>query len=139
FDLLKAKSGMVLDEAAQALADLASDLELEEWAEQETAEVPNENGNDEPLDPWVDFHEGLSEEERTELDQTIQPVRSMLVKLHKIVFALKNSTTILLPIWYKTVKAHHLPQQMMPHDVATQWNSTFNMMDFALNYCPVID
>jgi len=54
-------------------------------------------------------------------------------------FVLKNSTTILLPQWYKTLAAHHLPHRMMPRDVSTRWNSTFDMLNFALKYRPAID
>lgn len=54
-------------------------------------------------------------------------------------FLLKNSTTILLLQWYKTLTAHNLPHCMMPHDVATQWNSTFDMLNFAIKYHPAID
>lgn len=28
---------------------------------------------------------------------------------------------------------------MMPRDVSTRWNSTFDMLDFALKYRPAID
>ena len=27
-----------------------------------------------------------------------------------------------------------LHERLMPHDVATRWNSTFNMLDFAIQY-----
>lgn len=54
-------------------------------------------------------------------------------------FILKNSTTILLPQWYQTLTAHHLPHRMMPRDVSTRWNSTFDMLDFAIKYRPAID
>ena len=33
----------------------------------------------------------------------------------------------------------NLPPQMMPCDVATHWNSTYDMLEFALEYCPAID
>jgi hypothetical protein len=54
-------------------------------------------------------------------------------------FVLKNSTTILLPQWYNTLAGHRLPHRMMPRDVSTRWNSTFDMLDFALRYHPAID
>jgi hypothetical protein len=55
------------------------------------------------------------------------------------VFNLKNSSTILLPAWYKTLSAHGLPPRMMPRDVPTRWNSTFDMLDFAIWYCVAIN
>ena len=54
-------------------------------------------------------------------------------------FILKNSTTILLLQWYKTLTAHNLPRRMMPRDVATRWNSTFDMLNFTIKYHPAID
>ena len=63
----------------------------------------------------------------------------MLKKLQKMAFSLKNSMTLLLPQWSKTLTAHHLPYCMMPRDVSTQWNSTFNILNFAFEYCPAID
>jgi hypothetical protein len=51
----------------------------------------------------------------------------------------KNSTTILLPKWYQTLTAHGLPHRIIPRDVATRWNSTFDMLDFAVKYRPAID
>ncbi|KAF8256680.1 hypothetical protein EI94DRAFT_1488805, partial [Lactarius quietus] len=95
--------------------------------------------DDQPLDGWVNFREGLTEEEVTELDESIQPVRLMLIKLRKMAFALKNSTTLLLPQWYNTLSAHGLPHRMMPRDVSTRWNSTFDMLNFAIEYRPAID
>jgi hypothetical protein len=63
----------------------------------------------------------------------------MLTQLRKIAFALKNSMTILLPKWYQTLAAHNLPQHMMPRDVSTCWNSTYDMLNFAVTYHPAIN
>lgn len=52
---------------------------------------------------------------------------------------MKNSTTILLPKWYQTLTAHGLPHRIIPRDVATCWNSTFDVLDFAVKYCLAID
>jgi hypothetical protein len=46
----------------------------------------------------------------------------------------KNSTTILLPKWFSILKDLKLSERMMPRDVTTRWNSTFDMLDFALEY-----
>ena len=32
-----------------------------------------------------------------------------------------------------------LDARMMPRDVSTRWNSTFDMVDFAIDYQPAID
>jgi len=61
------------------------------------------------------------------------------MKLWKIAFALKNLTTILLPEWFRMLSTHHLLPCMMPWDVPTCWNSTYNMLKFAIWYCVAID
>ena len=81
FDIPKAKRGEVLDEAAQALADLAMELDIAEQNAQETSDDDEDNDGGPWGGAWVDFGEGLSEEERKNLDVSIQPVRSMLVKV----------------------------------------------------------
>ena len=81
FEIPKAQSGEVLNEATQALAELAEDLDLEERDEQETREIEENSGDDEHLHPWEDFWDGLTDEEVRGLDESVQPVRSMLVKV----------------------------------------------------------
>jgi len=60
-------------------------------------------------------------------------------QLQGIAFMLKNLTTILLPAWEKMLSTHGLPTHMMPHDISTCWNSTFNMLEFAIQYHVAID
>lgn len=55
-------------------------------------------------------------------------------QLRKFAYAVKNSTTILLPKWFSILKDLTLSERMMPRDVTTRWNSTFDMLDFALQY-----
>lgn len=52
---------------------------------------------------------------------------------------MKNSTTLLLPQWYSTLASGGLPRRMMPRDVSTRWNSTFDMLHFALEHRSAID
>jgi hypothetical protein len=54
-------------------------------------------------------------------------------------YAIKNSTTIILPHWYAILNKLEMKSHMMPHDVATQWNSTYNMLEFALMFWEVLD
>ena len=48
---------------------------------------------------------------------------------------MKNSTTLILPRWYAIVDEFKLAEHIMPWDVSTRWNSTYNMLKFALDYC----
>ena len=54
-------------------------------------------------------------------------------------FKMKDSTTIVLLQWFTTFKELLLNQRMMPCNITTQWNSTFNMLDFAVEYQEVLD
>ena len=61
-------------------------------------------------------------------------------------YAIKNSTTILLPCWFELLEelandadVDPLAIRMMPHDVITRWNSTYDMLVFALEYRHAID
>ncbi|PPQ81292.1 hypothetical protein CVT26_015194 [Gymnopilus dilepis] len=125
FDVPKKKAGEALDEAAQALADLAKELDVDDRAEREERSASDDE--DEPLAAWEDFRDGLTEEEVKELD------------LCKFSFAVKNSTTILLPEWFRILRSQRLSERMMPRDVSTRWNSTYDMLDFALKYRAAID
>ncbi|PPQ96424.1 hypothetical protein CVT26_005103 [Gymnopilus dilepis] len=84
FDVPKTKAGEVLDEAAQTLADLARELDLEDYAKRDMRSGTDDDG------------------------------------LRKYSFAVKISTTILLPAWFRILKAHQPAERMMPCDVSTR-------------------
>ena len=52
---------------------------------------------------------------------------------------MKNSLTIILPQWYEVLEELGLNACMMPWDVSMQWNSTFDMLRFAIKYRLAID
>ncbi|KAG1852385.1 hypothetical protein C8R48DRAFT_611932, partial [Suillus tomentosus] len=83
---------------------------------------------------WVDEVALLSENERAELMRNIHPI-----KLHKLTFKILHSTTILLPAWKSILKDLKLAVRIMLHDVSTCWNSTYDMLNFALEYWKGID
>jgi hypothetical protein len=62
FDVPKANNGVVMDDAAQALADIADGLEGEELDEYEDQDCEDDEVDDEPLDLWVDVNSGLTDE-----------------------------------------------------------------------------
>jgi hypothetical protein len=87
FDVPKACADEVLDDAAKELAALAVDLDIEERVsrEEQSIEEDDEVGDDDNLDGWTDVRAELSDEERKELDKTLQPVRLVLVKVSYLI------------------------------------------------------
>lgn len=151
FDIPKARKGVVMDEAARALASLAEGLDTDE---QEAYECGDDEVDDTPLDWWVDLHDGLTDKGKEEIELNIQPVQITLtkvspgvlsgrveidfrLKLCKFVYAVKNLTT--LPQWYKMLSSCGLPGCIMPCDVSTHWNLTYDMLLFVHDFCPAID
>ena len=61
FDVLNAKNGVVLDQAAQALASLAEGLDIEEQVTYGAQECRDNEADDPPLDWWTDFQDSVEE------------------------------------------------------------------------------
>ena len=80
FDLPKAKAGEALTAAAQALSTLAGDIETEE-AEMR-GDMAEDCDEEDDEDGLADARDDMSPEELEELDETLQPVRLVLVKVH---------------------------------------------------------
>ncbi|KAJ7923914.1 hypothetical protein B0H13DRAFT_1588163, partial [Mycena leptocephala] len=59
--------------------------------------------------------------------------------IRTISFSIINSTTILLPLWKEKCTDNNLPVRLIPRDVATRWNSTYDLLVFAVKYEAVID
>ncbi|TFK48643.1 hypothetical protein OE88DRAFT_1614846, partial [Heliocybe sulcata] len=66
-------------------------------------------------------------------------VRNTLTKVRKLSFAVIHSSTIVLPAWCRACKDHGLTPRLIPHDVVTRWNSTYDMVKFALSYRKPVD
>jgi hypothetical protein len=86
FDVPKAKAGQALDDAAQALAALAVDIDQEELVSRLTGAdridgQADEDVQDDNVEGWTDIRNELSEAERDELDESVQPIRLVLVKV----------------------------------------------------------
>jgi hypothetical protein len=65
-------------------------------------------------------------------------------QLHKFAYSVKNSSTILLLEWNKVLKQlaegdKALSVCIMPRDVSTCWNSTYDMLKFAYAYRDAIN
>ncbi|KAF9223254.1 hypothetical protein BS17DRAFT_817581 [Gyrodon lividus] len=91
------------------------------------------------VDGFVDEIEELSNSKCQELLKSIQPIKLALVKIHKLAFKLIHSTTKLLPKWHTTLEAMRMKVTNMPRDVLTRWNSTLDMLEYALNHRQAVD
>ncbi|KAF9559744.1 hypothetical protein CPC08DRAFT_807053 [Agrocybe pediades] len=138
FDVPKNQAGATLTEAEQELSSLAVDIDLEEILSRNVVADAADNTaamDDDNVEGWIDDRLVLTEAELNELEKSSTPVRLTLAKLRKFAYAVKNSSTLLLPKWYAQVKAlKTLSERIMPQDVCTRWNSTFEMLDFAIKY-----
>jgi uncharacterized protein with von Willebrand factor type A (vWA) domain len=84
FDLPKKAAEDALDDAEKELLDLAEGLDSEPLASETSAselgDEENEPQNDN-MEGWVDEMQKLSEDERVELMDEIQPIKLVLVKV----------------------------------------------------------
>jgi hypothetical protein len=91
FDVPKARADEVLDDAANELAALAVDLDLEERLSREEqlfegGDEDGDAGDDDDFDGWTDVRAELPVNEREVLDKSLQPVRLVLVKASHLLF-----------------------------------------------------
>ncbi|KAN0130488.1 hypothetical protein V8E53_011699 [Lactarius tabidus] len=108
-------------------------------------DIVGDEEQDNDTDGLVDIWREMSDENITALDKTLQPVQL----IHKLAFTIKNSTMIVLPEWLSILEQHTeaseaakekpLSIQIMPCDVATCWNSMFDMLEFVLLYRDPLD
>ena len=101
----------------------------------------------------VDAMGELSEKEQAEFTEAVRPVKLILAKVsmtkrrisrqaaHHVTLQIRtfaskvvNSTTILLPAWKECIASHGLPEWLIPQDVRTRWNSTYDMLEMVLEY-----
>jgi hypothetical protein len=60
------------------------------------------------------------------------------VQIRKLSFAIVWSTTIALLAWREVCTVNALPPHLIPRDIETRWNSTYDMLKVALAYCMAI-
>ncbi|KAH9855425.1 hypothetical protein C2E23DRAFT_723914 [Lenzites betulinus] len=145
FDVPKVQATQEIADEDRALYELQN----EGADESEGADVPLAEAGDvvnppsaldvDDEDGWVDEIAAMTDEERVMFQARVRPVRMTLTKIRRLAFKLVNSSTILLPAWKKRVAEAGLPERVMPRDVATRWNSTFDMLVFAIKYRVVVD
>ena len=60
-------------------------------------------------------------------------------QVRQLAFAIIHSTTITHPAWCRTCSELNLKKRLIPRDIVTQWNSTYDMMCFVLTYRKAVD
>jgi hypothetical protein len=161
FDIPEAKEEQLVDAAMAELCALATDMDMEDlltWANRGYSS-DEENDEDDDTDGWMDERGALSASDLKELEKDVWPIRKVLVKvrcqrvcqsvtvadvtprqLRKMAYAMKNSSTLILPKWFSILEEYDdLEPCMMPRDVSTRWNSTYDMLVFALKYRVALD
>jgi hypothetical protein len=161
FDLPKGEAGN--DE----LSALAEGIDAEEEVTRLEMDDDLDLDDVEEINDWVadelgEDTEMPDDDEREEFEDRVRPVRLLLVKvmpchtdseshtlgtpqlnafpqLRKLAYAILHSTTILLPTWFTLLKSLKMSERKMPRDVTTRWNSTYDMLVFALEYRTAID
>jgi len=131
---------------------LAGDIENEEATTRRDFEGGQDNEDDVEFDPCA----GMDVGDEEDLDDNLQPVCTVLVKvtitcsigcvplltaaqLCHLAYAIKNSTTRNLPWWFEILEDLKLSKWMIPRDVVTRWNSTFDMLEFSVKFRPAIN
>jgi hypothetical protein len=117
----------------------------------------SESGSDdEDSEGDIDVLADLDEDERKILVANTEKIKKTLSKvciflfclpfcaqikfqIRGLSFAIIHSTTLALPAWKRACLTHSLPERLIPRDVRTRWNSTFDMLSFAVKYRKAID
>jgi|SRR6266852_4144276 len=60
-------------------------------------------------------------------------------QIRKLAYTIKNSSTLILPAWYCILSSLSLDKRVIPHDVRTRWNATYDMLDYAYKYRKAIN
>lgn len=81
FDIPKAQQTRALDDSLHALHTLAVDIDIEEHATRVGADIQSDEDEEDNTDGWIDERERMSTDDVKKLDESVQPVRFMLVKV----------------------------------------------------------
>ncbi|KAF8961238.1 hypothetical protein BDZ97DRAFT_1597382, partial [Flammula alnicola] len=144
FDVQKKATGEVSNEEDEDIRELAGDSAYDS-EEHQTREglleesLTGEVGADDDVTGWIDEMAALSAVDRAVLQESIRPVKKLLVKVQKLAFKTINSTTLLLPAWQTLLEELDMDSRIIPRDVTTRWNSTYDMLIFILEYRKAVD
>ncbi|OJT07830.1 hypothetical protein TRAPUB_1276 [Trametes pubescens] len=135
FDVRETSDPATAEGDARELLELAREMESEELTTQaERAAGEDEDDELDDADDEVDGMAELTDEQRVEFEHDVLPVKLTMAKLRKLAFKIVHSTTKLLPAWKELLGELGQPVVLIPRDVRTRWNSTFEMLDSCLKH-----
>jgi hypothetical protein len=129
-------SDPILDDAVAEPVD-NSDGNADDEDEDSEDEELSEDSDD--VDDGIDEFEQLSEADKRALLDDTKLVRGTVSKLRNLAFSIINSSTLSLPAWKRCCKQLKIRSRLIPRDVITRWNSTYDMLVFCLKYKEPID
>ncbi|KAG2029753.1 hypothetical protein BDR03DRAFT_823117, partial [Suillus americanus] len=129
-----------LGSSEKELQAIAEEIEVEDEATIAKNGDSDPNADDvDDTNGWTDEVGNMTEKEQEELEENIHLIRFVLVKVRKLVYKIVHSSTFLLPEWKQKLIDLKLPVRVMPRNVSTRWNSTFDMLEFAIRYQQALD
>jgi hypothetical protein len=117
--------------------DAPSDNEEDEDEDEEEGEDGSLPVDDK--DDGIDEMADLSAIDQETLISDTKAVRGTVSKLRDLSFAIINSTTKALPAWKLSCRKLKKKALLIPRDVTTRWNSTYDTLEFCLRYRKPID
>ena len=151
FDMKPKEGANKAHEIRQQISELNKNAEVDNMDEAIKSDDQNNEG-------CVDEMEELTQAQQDNIVEGIQPIHLILMKasvylwwageaviymmkqqLQKFVFKIINSTTKSLLLWNTLLPWFKLPTCLMPWDVSTRWNSTFDLLVCAHKYQSTID
>lgn len=94
FDVPKAQFDKVFDKANAALTELAGDIDSEEQVMAENSDKKDDD-EEENTDDWVNERDTMAAEQLAAIDESVRPVKMMLVKVRCVVqYTRRNVTTV---------------------------------------------
>jgi hypothetical protein len=131
-------------EDAQDGSDGSTNGDVPSDNEEDEDEDEDEEGKDGSLpvddeDNGIDEMADLSAIDQETLISDTKAVRGTVSKLRDLSFAIINSTTKALPTWKLSCRKLNKKALLIPRDVTTRWNSTYDTLEFCLRYRKLID
>ncbi|KAG1808912.1 uncharacterized protein BJ212DRAFT_1245844, partial [Suillus subaureus] len=90
-------------------------------------------------DDGIDELRQLPDDEQQAMIVKTVTIKEAISEVRGLAFAIIRSTTIALPAWRQLCQDAELKPKLIPRDVITRWNSTYDTLVFALAYRQPID